>query len=272
MPRLLGPNGLDTFYADESDDKYIFVLAVVRVPTLTPGDSGHLISWDDYYDQALEWRRQLKDEFGVPVKMELKGTKIAKGRNNYRNGKDRIYGRYAMRLYEGALQRLDFLPDKSVFSVYAVRSQSLYGHEKLEAALYALLQRVQRQCSGAQKSAMLFFDEGHPEYLALYRKARVYLPTGSNRGAWPSGQTSMNIPLTTAIEDANFKNSKQCHFTQIADLVAYATLTKARSELNRLSDRERELGLGTLHDAIPRRVLNPFVSMAGPRDGIKRIA
>ncbi|SRR5579883_284963 len=271
MPqRLLGPQGLDTFYADESDDKHIFVLSAICIPTLQPTANGIVVAWDSYYEAALAWRRALKQTFGVPIKHELKGTKIAKGRNNYRNGKGRIYGRYARQLYEAALQGLTFLPDESVFSVYAVRGRPLYGHERLQAALFAMLQRIQRKCT-MQKSALLFFDEGHPEYLRLYRKSRVFLPTGSSQLGWPSGQMSMNIPLNCAIKDANFKDSKECHFTQIADLVAYATLTKARSELNRLSDDEVALNLGSIHDSIPRRILNTRVSHSGPRDGIKRI-
>jgi Protein of unknown function (DUF3800) len=274
MPdRLLGPKGLLTFYADESDDKEIFVLSSICIPTLTPcGDSseGHMVEWDQYHAATVAWRKMLKQKFGVPIKAELKGTKIAKGRNNYRNGKGRIYGPYARSLYDTALQGLTFLPAESVFSVYAVKSQKLYGYEKLEASLFAVLQRIQRKCGG-DHSALLFFDEGHPEYLRVYRKARVYMPTGSRQGTWPDGKTTKNIPLDAAIKDANFKNSKECYFTQIADLIAYATLTKARAELNRLSPDEVALNLGSIHDSIPKAILNTKVTRDGPRDGIVRI-
>lgn len=172
--------------------------------------------------------------------------------------------------YAFALKTLDFLPSQSVFSVTCERGYKLYGYTRLEAALYACFQRMQRKCEFDRRAAMIFFDEGQGEYRRLFRKAKKHLPTGSMQGARADGASSKSMPLTNVLKDANFKDSKQSLFIQVADLVAYATLQKLRSEFGRLSDREAALHVHLLHDQIPRRVLNTRVETLG-RDGIKRL-
>jgi hypothetical protein len=269
MPnRLLQTNGLCTFYADESDDKFIYTIACIAVPSLTrPGllSRDLVVEWDQYLTAAKAWRRHLRERFGVPVAKELKGASIATGRNSYGADGQRIHGRDAFELYATALRTLNFLRDGSIFSVFATRGFQLYRHRKTEAALYALFQRMEKHCQGWRCNALVFFDEGHEEYRRLFRKACVYLPTGSKLGGW-QGRLSRNDPFKAAIKDANFKNSKSSYFVQIADLVAYATLVKARKELGTLSDREKEFGWGDIHDAIPRNTLNTLASLR--RDGI----
>lgn len=267
--RSLGPSGLCTFYADESDDQFIYTIACIAIPTLERPSlmSRNLaIAWDRYLQGAKAWRKALRARFGVSTTKELKGSKIATGRNSYGPGGTRILGQDAFDLYSGALSSLDFLKDGSVFSVYATRGFELYGHRKTEAALYALFQRMQKHCAAWRCNALVFFDEGHHEYRRLFRKACVYLPTGSKLGGWGEGKPTKNEPFKSAIKDANFKDSKSSLFVQIADLVAYATLLKARKELGRLSDRERAFGWGDIHDAIPRQILNHLASWR--RDGI----
>ncbi|MBM9594468.1 DUF3800 domain-containing protein [Roseitranquillus sediminis] len=267
------PTGLCTVYADESDDKQRFVLAFVSIPTLAmqsgPAASALADKWKNYFRAAKGWRAELKRTHNIPVSKELKGSKLATGRNRYDGGTAPLYGRRAIAAYSYALSQLNFLPPQSVFSVYATRDYNMYGHRKLEASLYAAFQRIQSQNSATGQHALIIFDEGHGEYRTLYRKACVHLPTGSSQGGWV-GQRSKNIPLTTTIKDANFKDSKTSHFIQIADLVAYATLVKARAELGALSDREKNLSVASLHDSIPRRVLNTKVKTGGT-DGIDRL-
>jgi hypothetical protein len=266
--RTLEPWGLCTFYSDESDDKYIYVIASVAVPTLVRRRELTTleISWDQYLDAAKQWRRALRRDHFIPIAKELKGSKLATGHNSYGVGGGRIAGQAAFDAYQAALRSLTFLAAGSVFSVYATRGVSLYGHDKLEAALYALFQRMQKHCEGWHSNALVFFDEGHNEYRTLFRKSFRHLPTGSRHGNWGGGRSTRNLPFASAIKDANFKNSAHSPFVQIADLVAYATLLKARSELGRLSPREIQHGWGDIHNAIPRDRLNLLVSPR--RDGI----
>lgn len=268
---------LSTIYADESDDQQRFVLAFVRVPTASiklptsEFDTEALKDeWDKYFQKVKLWRKMLKDKHSIPVNKELKGSKLATGRNRYKGGKEPLYGAAAWTAYWDALKGLEFLPDRSIFSIYATREAGLYGHRKLEASLYAAFQRIEKQNSADKERSLLFFDEGHGEYRVLYRKACVHLPTGSRLGGWASGSAAKNIPMSSTIEDANFKDSKQSHFIQIADLVAYATLLKARHECEALSERQSRNELYKFHDAIPKNVLNTRV-VTGGTDGIVRL-
>lgn len=259
-----------SFYADESDDKKTCVISTVAIPTLGATIAQVPVEWDAYYEAAREWRAKLRDKFGIPVLKELKGSKLATGRNSYQPRKKRLYGERAVEAYAFALQSLDFLPSQSVFSVTCERGYQLYGYTRLEATLYATFQRMQRKCEGDKQAALVFFDEGHGEYRRLFRRAKRHLPTGSKQGAWADGSSSKSMPLTHMLKDANFKDSKQSLFIQIADLVAYATLEKRRGELGRQSEKERVLWLASLHDQIPRRVLNTRVDY-NSSDGIKRL-
>jgi hypothetical protein len=275
MARTAHPNfsRLSTFYADESDNKAYYVIACLNIPTIHArlyGVLGTNVEWQGYYDQLVEWRRKLKATFNVPIKKEIKGSKIATGRNRYDGGSAPIYGMKAFKLYEYALRNLDFLPASSVFSVSAPKGYVLYGHTRLEATLYAMFQRMEMQCASKSHVAILFFDEGHAEYRKLFRKACVYLPTGSNRGDWGDGAATKNKPFSRAIKDLNFKDSRQSGFIQIADLIAYATLLKMKKESGTLSDREKNLGFGDIHDCIPRHILNAMVDNRSS-DGIKRL-
>jgi hypothetical protein len=167
----------------------------------------------------------------------------------------------------------DFLPDASIITVRAQRGgRALYGATRLEAALHALFQRMRRQCEARRTNGLVFFDEGHEEYRKLYRRAQVRLPTGSAiAGAgWGAGQTTRNLPLDMFTKDANNKVSKHCHFTQLADLVAYAAFLKLKSESGEMTDWQARYSLGNVYDAISSLKVN---HQAAPRhpDGIVRL-
>ncbi|MBZ0124292.1 MAG: DUF3800 domain-containing protein [Roseovarius sp.] len=253
------------------------MMAFVRVPTAsiklpaTEWDAEALNNdWTGSFEKARAWRKMLKEKHNIPVTKELKGSKLTTGRNRYDGGKSALYGIKAWNAYWDALQGLSFLPDRSIFSVYATRGGALYGNRKLDAALYAAFQRIERQNKAERERCIIFFDEGHGEYRTLYRKACVHLPTGSRQGAWATGASTKNIPMISTIEDANFKDSRTSHFIQIADLVAYATLLKARHEHDALSEKQARNRLYLMHDAIPRNILNTRV-VTGGNDGIVRI-
>ncbi len=237
----------------------------------TEWDAHHITdTWSDYFKAAKAWRSDLKDRFNIPVSKELKGAKLATGHNSYDGGKGALYGTKAHEAYAHALRNLSFLPPRSIFSVCAARNYNMYGHRKLEASLYAVFQRLEKQMNAANSLCTIFFDEGHGEYRTLFRKACKHLPTGSSQGHWASGARSKNMPLQATIEDANFKDSKTSHFIQIADLVAYATLSKIKAERGTISAKQTRLGTALLHDQIPREVLNQKVYTRNP-DGIVRL-
>lgn len=269
---LLQRNGIDVFYIDESGSRDLFIVTAVTVPLLRPTDDGRWrFVWEEYLDRYRDFRRDLRDVHKVSVRKELHASQLVSGRGAYLLNKQRLGRRAAAGIYRWILQRLDqFLPENSVITVTADPGSSLYGATRLEACLHALFQRMQRASQANRTNAMTFFDEGHAENLAIYRKARVYLPTGSMLGGWRSGSLSKNIPMENFFKDGNFKDSKHSLFIQAADLIAYAAMLLRKDERRTLTSWQAASNLGDAYDQIPQSVLNLRASTTDPR-GIVRL-
>lgn len=266
----LRPGGLDVFYIDESHDGNHYVVTAVRVPFLRNIENTWNIVWPSHLEKAKAWRRRIKEQLNIPRAKELHGVKLASCRGQFLHGKFNFKYRQAAQVYGEILKTIDFLPDEGIMSVAATKGQPLYGHHRLEAAMYALFQRMRRKCIADRTNAITFFDQGHPEYRRLYRMAQVHLPTGSAVGRWPTGATA-NMPMDMFTKDGNDKDSKHCYFTQTADLIAYAAFLKIKGERGELTDWQAAYGMNVLYDDIPRAKINTKVSSASPRDGIVRL-
>ena len=136
----------------------------------------------------------------------------------------------------------------------------------MSACLLTLFQRMRTQCAYRRSNGMVFFDEGHTEYISEFRRAQKYLPTGSSKGGW-SGKATKNLPLTMFPKDANFKSSRLSYFLQIADLIAYAAGLKIEHEHGTLAAKRVSRGHHTLYDAIPPALIN-LKATAKRKDGI----
>ena len=194
----LGSGGMDIFYIDESLDASTFVISAITIPFLRQVDGTWTVVWEDQFANIRDWRRRASKNLKLPVRKELKGQKLLSGRGHYKLGKHQFTHDEAMGVYRSLLSDIGFLPDLSIITVVGNRDSKLYGHSRLEALVIALFQRMRMACVRSERIGLVFFDEGHGEYRKLYRKARVYLPTGSNRGDWGKGAASKNMPLTTS--------------------------------------------------------------------------
>lgn len=265
----LGDGGIDIFYIDESMDRDVFAMSAVAIPFLRNIEGTWTVVWDDHHTNIRNWRRNANKHLQIPVRKELKGSRLSSGRGRYKGGKDQFSRNEAAQAYRRLLVNLDFLPDLSIISVTGTRDSNLYGHTKLEALLYALLQRMRTACHKNRRTGLVFFDEGHGEYRKLFRKAQVYLPTGSAFGGWGTGEFSKNLPLYNFTEDGNTKNSRDSHYIQLADIISFAAFLKRRAEFGTLSPWQEALNLGNLYDAIPMRVLNTRANTADPRGFVR---
>jgi uncharacterized protein DUF3800 len=263
-------NGIDVFYVDESTDSNVIAMVAVSIPFLRSVSGTWTIVWDDHLENVKQWRKNLRINYGIRITKELKGSDLLSGRGQFLPPANQRAGATPIKAYREALATLTFLPPMSIVTVVGVPSSQLYGHTRLEAALYALLQRLRKACSVNDRAGMIFFDGGHDEYRKVYRKARKFLPTGSSQGAWASGQASKNLPLDNFTKDANIKNSKHCWFTQIADLISFATLLKIRAERGLLTPWQVQINAGSLFDSIPMACINTKASSRDPK-GIVRL-
>lgn len=261
---ILRPGGIDVFYIDESNDRNLFAVTAVAVPFIRNVDGVWNITWPDHLAAAKEWRRAIASDLKIPASKELHGTKLVGGRGNFIVGSRQIPKDEAAVVYREILSRIAFVPPESVITVVGSRGPEMYGHGRLLRVLHALFQRMRRQCEARRVNAMVFFDEGHNEYRELYRRAMVNLPTGSMFGG------SRNLPLDMFVKDGNMKNSRHCVFTQVADLMSYAALSKIRHERKEMQEDQIANQLHTLYDAIPVGIRNLKAS-AGAADGIVRM-
>jgi hypothetical protein len=266
----LRPSGIDIYYIDESHDGKHYVVTAICIPFLKAINGSWEIVWPDYLEAAKLWRKRIKENLHIPRSKELHGVKLASGRGQFLHGKYNFKHKQAGDAYHQILLNADFLPDSAVMSVSATRGKDLFGHRRLEAAMYALFQRMRRKAFAEKTNAIVFFDQGHPEYRRLYRMAQVRLPTGSVMGSWEGG-TTKNMPMDMFTKDANEKNSKHCYFTQAADLIAYAAFLKIKGEHDELSDWQKLHSMNGLYDSLPNSKINTKASKISPRDGIVRL-
>lgn len=254
---------MDVFYIDESHDRHVYVVTAVAVPFLRNVDGVWTFVWPSYLAKAQEWRKGIAKDLKIPTSKELHGVKLMGERGNYIYGTRQLKRFDAGAVYQGILSGVDFLPDDSIITVVGTRGPQMYGHDRLERVMYGLFQRMRSQCRNRGVNAMLFFDRGHPEYRQLYRRATKNLLTGSRYGGM------RNLPLDQFIEDGNEKTAKFCHWTQIADLVAYAAFQKIRFERKELEWPQIEIGLQNLYNSLPVAVRNSKAS--GDTDDIVRL-
>lgn len=267
---LLKTGGVDIYYIDESHDRNVFVVTALRIPFLRSLEGSWHIVWPDHLSAAKQWRKRIKDDLNIPTTKELHGVKLLSGRGNFLYGKHNFKRKQAHAAFKSILADMPFVPQAGILSSAANRSAQLYGRDRLEAVMYALFQRMRRQCDAMRTNAVTFFDQGHPEYRRLYRMAQVHLPTGSSRGGWSSGP-SKNMPMDMFTKDANEKNSRYCYFTQAVDLIAYSAFLKLKAETASLTDWQKELGCADLYDSIEKKRINLKVTNQPPQDGIVRL-
>ncbi|MGH8542627.1 MAG: DUF3800 domain-containing protein [Gammaproteobacteria bacterium] len=262
---LMEPRGIDVFYVDESGDPNFFVHTSVTIPLLRAQEAGWAFVWEDWLNKYKIFRTDLRRMHGVSVRRELHAQVLASGGGRYGRSGQQLGKVAGCAVYRWILTQLDrFLPPASIITVTAKAGAALYGAKRLEASLHALFQRMERACVGNKTNALTFFDRGHDENLAIYRKARAYLPTGSMFGGW-WGAATKNLPMIHFFKDANFKDSKHSLFVQAADLVAYAALMRERKAVGTLTPWQAAAGLGDAYDDIPLAVLNRKAARLHPK-------
>jgi hypothetical protein len=198
------------------------------------------------------------------MRKDLHSWKLVSGRGRFRKDGRALSKASGSALYLWLLKSISFLQPESIITAVGHGSPTLYGHQRQQALLYGLFQRMQRASVVNQRLGLTFFDEGHGEYRKLYRQARVFLPTGSGKGAWEDGSHSKNLPMANFFKDGNFKNSKHSLFVQIADLVSYAAFLRVKKKHATLTDWQVAFGLGDAYAALPEAVLNKHASRKDP--------
>lgn len=270
MPREINSSAIDIFYIDESEGDGIFTVCSLQIPFLDFSGERIQYVWQDYFDAALAWRKNLSRNFNIRFREELHASKLICSKGLFHKSGRNLLPDEALATYTGALTSMTFLPERCLMTAFATQGSNLYGATTIKAALIGLLQRIRTKCDVERKHGLIFFDDGHREYVKFYRQASKYLPTGSRFGQWKTGRSTENMPLNMFLKDGNQKISEFSYFLQIADLVGYSAFLKIKNERGHLQAKRIARGHHSLYDAIPRALIN-LRATARRKDGIVQI-
>lgn len=262
----LQSGGMDVFYIDESMHDDLYAFTAISIPFLRQVENVWTIVWPDQFERLREWRRGLGKDFQVRMRKDLHANKFLPGRGQYRYGNRQFSKAETATIYRAMLERLDhFLPDASIINGVCTARHELHGLTGPDALLFEVFQRMRTASARSNRNGIVFFDQGHPEYIHLYRRSQVFMPTGSAYGTWEGGKTVKNLPMSMFTKDGNIKQSEMSWYVQVADLVAYALMLKIRERHNKLTWWQKKYGLADVFDSIPERVLNTRASAGHPK-------
>jgi Protein of unknown function (DUF3800) len=174
--------------------------------------------WPDVFDDMIDYRRYLRDQFKIPVRAELKANYLLRNGGPLRPLQLSESARFSV--YRG-LMRLQAKLELKSFAVVirkdVMESRSLAQNPRHVAWEY-LIQRLERFTTKERTQVVVFHDEGEGGIArALVRKARR---AGSAGSAFGTG--ALKRPARLILDDPVSRKSHESYFLQLADLDAYA--------------------------------------------------
>ena len=176
-------------------------------------------NWPGAFDQMIDFRRRLRDTYGLPTRAEVKANHLIRG-----GGALKPLGLAPAQrglIYRAHLQML--APIRAVgFAVVIDKQRAMAaGRDAFEMAWETLLQRLERTSSKYHEGPtplMITHDAGEDDRIRkLVRHARRRLSAGSRFGTG-----TLKVPMTWLVDDPIPRDSQQSYFVQMADLLAYA--------------------------------------------------
>ncbi len=214
-------------YVDASGDDGVFIPEKSTSSTSYYALSGIIINienWQRTLENILHLRKKLRDEFGILIRKELKGSDFfyLKGSTTFENTtastrKKRIA------VYHRILSELPtVLETSNVINLFLDKTKT-----KIESAKYFevswrnLLERYHRFLQRKKALGIVIPDEGYELPLKRHmRRLRRYNPVTSHYGG------TYDYPLKTLIEDPFHRESSDSYFIQLCDLVVHALYRK----------------------------------------------
>ena len=212
------------YYDETGDDGYpqysspLFVLTAVYT---------HYLDWKETYEHIQKFRRQLKKDFNLPVKMELHTKYFLLNKNPYRalniSDEDRIL---IVELYCKLIAELDI---KIVNILINKKKLTIPKYSVLDKALTYSVQRIENDLRkiDSSKKFMIITDPGREGKMRKTTRKiqRVnFIPSKFN-------MESYRQEIKSLIEDPLPKESKESYFIQLADLVSYLVYLYGMKEI-----------------------------------------
>jgi hypothetical protein len=205
-------------YIDESGDAGLresrsYALGAVMVEAA---------AWPAVFDQVIDFRRFLKNRFGIPIRAELKANYLLQNRGALRSlrlGEQARYSVYRAHLRlqpKLGLRAFAMVIDKS--NLDARRP----GTDPRDVAWEYLIQRPERYTEKNVTETLIIHDEG--EALRVRGLARKARRAGTAGTAFGTGY--LNRPARRLLDDPVPRDSRQSYFLQMADMNAYAAFRR----------------------------------------------
>jgi hypothetical protein len=180
----------------------------------------HLLKWKESFERILDFRRAVKRDFKLPVKLELHTKSFLWNKNPYRPlnlpDKDRVQ---IIGLFCDLVAGLEL----RIVNVVIVKPRILKPeYDVLDIALKYSLQRIENDLNPAANpdaKLLVITDEGRVGKMRkTARRIQRFNPIPSKFGAY-----SYQKAIRSLIEDPLPKPSKESYLIQLADLVAFVT-------------------------------------------------
>lgn len=213
----------------------------------------HYLQWQPNFERVQEFRRALRRDFGLPVKLEMHTKYFVLGKKPYRplglSAEDRLQ---VMDLFADLIGSLQL----KIINVVVVKPRlTNQAAVVLDTALKFSVQRIENDLDptrNAEARFMIITDPGRVGAMrsTTRRIQRInYIPSRF-------AVTPYRREITALIEDPIQKDSKESYFIQLADFVSFVTYLYAHFET----------GVGQVHGRMP-----PTVDQAKIRDWMERM-
>ena len=211
-------------YVDESGD-----CGLDKSPTnyfVLSGLTVHESRWKDLLDHILNFRRNMKSVYGLPIRTEIHASEYI--RSSPYPGIQKFQRLAILRNYLDELAKIDYI---SITNVIVNKAGKPPTFDVFEEAWKCLFQRFENTLvfgnypgRFSNDKGMVFVDNTDGKKLkSLVRKMSVYNPIPSSGIL---GSASRNIPMVRVVEDPHHKNSTDSYFIQSSDLCAYFLMQK----------------------------------------------
>lgn len=212
-------------FVDESGDSGDPTKSPTRYFVLS-GLLVHELRWRPVLDHLVAYRRRMRRAFGLKLREEVHaGPMLTKP-----GGLVRIKRNDRLTILRAHLDAIASAPDISLVNVLIDKEGKPAGYKAFEMAWTVLLHRVHDtigyknfQGPANPDERLMVFPDGTPapELDRLVRRVRIYNPVPHKPGS-SLGEGFRQAPLTTIIEDPNYRDSARSFFVQATDTIAWA--------------------------------------------------
>jgi len=200
-------------YVDESGDPGHSV-AITRYFTL----SGIIVAdsnWKGFLDRVKIFRKELKRDFRLTLKADLRATDLWRNRGDFRklnlNYADRV------RIFRRTAEFLRYSHEIAILTVSIDKDPpQLLSTAKISEIAWTMFFQRYENWLGKQELGIVVNDKGYEKMTRmLSRKMRVYNPIPSYYGGY------YQAPVVKIIEDPFSRHSQYSYFVQLADMSVF---------------------------------------------------